>query len=151
MHHCVGGYDSLCMRGRTQIFSLRTAKGERLSTLELVAREIRPGVFWFTEEQHLAAYNRPPPGEAVAAARQLVSALNSRRALRHVAAALPRRAAVDVHVLCGFDYRSDTAWEQRGPPHAILAVGSATPWGYGVWGERDSFQAKATMRATRAR
>ena len=35
MQHCVGGYDRECMTGRTQIFSLRTARGKRLSTLQL--------------------------------------------------------------------------------------------------------------------
>ena len=68
MHHCVGGYDRACMLGRTQIFLLRTASGTRLSTLQLSAREIRPGIFHFTEEQNLAACNKPPPGDAVAAA-----------------------------------------------------------------------------------
>ena len=49
MHHCAGGYTRECMTGRTQIFSLRTASGKRLSTLQVVAREIRPGTFQYMQ------------------------------------------------------------------------------------------------------
>ena len=96
--------------GRTQIFSLRTASGTRLSTLQLSAREIRPGIFHFTEEQNLAAYNKPPPGEAVTAAEQLLSALNQGD-LPHNWPVTPPRVRAGVKTLCGFDYRNDTAWE----------------------------------------
>ena len=72
MHHCAGGYTRECMTGRTQIFSLRTASGKRLSTLQVVAREIRPGTFQYMEWQNRAAYNGPPPDEAVMAAAQLL-------------------------------------------------------------------------------
>ena len=112
MHHCVGGYDRECMTGQTQIFSLRTAKGKRLSTLQLSARKMRRGAFYFTVAQNLAAHNAPPPRAAVAAARELLSSLNEGKLQYHVGSPLPRRANADVHVLCGFDYRSDAAWEQ---------------------------------------
>ncbi len=112
MHHCVGGYDRECMSGRTQIFSLRTVRGRRLSTLQLFAREIRPGIFHFTEGQNLAFCNGPPPGTAVTAAEQLLVALNGGDLQHYLGGAPRRRAAADVKTLCGFDYRSDTAWEQ---------------------------------------
>ena len=35
MQHCVAGYDGDCYRGQSHIFSLRNAKGQRVSTLEL--------------------------------------------------------------------------------------------------------------------
>ncbi len=112
MHHCVGGYARECMTGRTQIFSLRTASGKRLSTLQVVARQIRPGTFQYMERQNRAAFNGPPPDEAVMAAGQLLRALNQGELRRNLAGAPQRRAAADVKTLCGFDYRSDTAWEE---------------------------------------
>ncbi len=112
MHHCAGGYDRECMTGRTQIFSLRTAKGKRLSTLQLSMRGIRPGVYRFTDEQNLAAYNGRPPPEAQAAAKELLAALNKGNLRHNVAAALVPQVHADTLSLCGFDYRSDTAWQQ---------------------------------------
>ena len=47
MHHCVGGYDRECLTGRTQIFSVRTVEGERLSTLQLSVQERSRGTFRF--------------------------------------------------------------------------------------------------------
>src|SRR5208283_2465206 len=54
MHHCVGRYGGECMTGWTQIFSLRTPRGKRLSTLQISARRIGSGRFWFTEVQNRA-------------------------------------------------------------------------------------------------
>lgn len=112
MHHCVGGYDRECVTGWTQIFSLRTARGKRLSTLQLSARRTGPQRFCFTEVQNLAAYNNPPPRTAVAAAKELLSALNGDKVRYHVGPPAPRRTSADLHVLCGFDHLSDAAWEQ---------------------------------------
>ena len=112
MHHCVGGYASECATGRTQIFSLRTARGIRLSTLQLFAREIRPGLFHFTQKQNRAACNASPTFEADTAAKQLISALNKGEVRHSVGDPLLHRSRMALHLLCGFDYRNDTAWEQ---------------------------------------
>ncbi len=100
------------MTGWTQIFSLRTARGKRLSTLQLSARKTGSGRFRFTEVQNLAAYNNPPPRTAVTAAKELLSALNGDKLRYQVGLLQPRRATADLHVLCGFDHLSDAAWEQ---------------------------------------
>jgi len=112
VHHCVGRYDRECMTGWTQVFSLRTARGKRLSTLQLSARKTGSGRFCFTEVQNLAAYNNPPPRAAVTAAKELLSALNEDKVRYHVGPPQPRRASADLHVLCGFDHLRDAAWEQ---------------------------------------
>jgi hypothetical protein len=39
MRHCVGGYAQQCLSGGSHIFSVRDAKGLRLSTLQLVQRD----------------------------------------------------------------------------------------------------------------
>ena len=51
-----------------------TPHGKRQATFDLagVAREIRPGTFQYMEWQNRAAYNGPPPDEAVMAAAQLL-------------------------------------------------------------------------------
>ncbi|MGA2259607.1 MAG: PcfJ domain-containing protein [Thermoguttaceae bacterium] len=112
VHHCVGRYDRECMTGWTQVFSLRTARGKRLSTLQLSARKTGSGRFRFEEVQNLAAYNNPPPRAAVTAAKELLSALNEDKVRYHVGPPQPRRASADLHVLCGFDHLRDAAWVQ---------------------------------------
>ena len=85
MHHC----RRICerMHDRTDAdIPLRTASGKRLSTLQVVAREIRPGTFQYMEWQNRAAYNGPPPDEAVMAAAQLLRALNQGELRHHRAA-----------------------------------------------------------------
>jgi hypothetical protein len=112
MHHCAGGYGRDCMKGFTQIFSLRTARGKRLSTLQLYAWKIRRSEHRFAEVQHRAAYNAPPPSLAVAAANELLAALHQGE-LRYQVGPQPARHAIDdSRALCGFDYRSDAAWQQ---------------------------------------
>jgi hypothetical protein len=114
MHHCVGGagYDRECRTGRTQIFSLRTARGRRLSTLQLSASKTRDGEFRFSVVQNRAACNASPPSAAVAAEKELLSALNEGKLPHNLAAARPRRVVEEVQVHCGFDYLSDAAWAQ---------------------------------------
>jgi hypothetical protein len=112
MHHCAGRYYRDCMKGLTQIFSLRTARGKRLSTLQLYAWKVRPKKFCFSIAQHRAAYNAHAPGEAEAAAGELLSALNQGELRYRVGPPAPRGPIHELHTLCGFDYRSDTAWGQ---------------------------------------
>jgi hypothetical protein len=112
MHHCAGRYGRDCATGWTQIFSLRTPRGRRLSTLQLVAQRTGPERFRFTEVQNRAAHNNPPSNAAAVAARELLAALNEDKLRCRVGPPPPRRARADLPVLCGFDHFSDTAWEQ---------------------------------------
>jgi hypothetical protein len=98
------------MGGWTQIFSLRTARGQRLSTLHLSARIVNLGKPWFIEVQNLAAHNTPPPNAAVAAATELLAALNQGKLPCRVGPSQSGRPAAVAHALCGFDHWSDTAW-----------------------------------------
>ena len=112
MHHCVGGYDRECMTGRTQIFSLRTARGKRLSTLQLSARKNAP--------REILLQRRAKSGSAQCTAAKRGrhggkrTALRAKRGQGAIPCRLPPAAprSADMHVLCGFDYRSDAAWEQ---------------------------------------
>ena len=112
MHHCVGGYDRECLTGRTQVFSVRSAQGDRLSTLQLAVHEARRGTFRFSQVQHLAACNAEPAAAAVFAVMKLLTALNAGKVPHHAAAALEYRSSRNGRTLCGFDHTSDTAWEQ---------------------------------------
>ena len=111
MHHCVGSYDRECMTGWTQIFSLLSASGRRLSTLQLTAQEL-VGKLHFAEMQNAGACNERPPKAAVAAARELLSDLNKGLVRCHVGHPTARLARAHLHMLCGFDYWSDAAWER---------------------------------------
>ena len=70
MQHCVAGYDRDCHRGQSHIFSVRNAKGCRISTLELRPKRsckqqhgTRKG-YW----QYVIAQNRGHQNAAVSAA-----------------------------------------------------------------------------------
>jgi hypothetical protein len=112
MHHCVGGYDRECLAGRTQVFSVRSAQGERLSTLQLNLHKAYGGTFRFSQAQHLAACNSEPPPEAVQAVKKLLTAMNGGKVPHRAGAALEHRGASNGRHICGFDHTSDTAWEQ---------------------------------------
>jgi hypothetical protein len=62
MHHCVGSAGEPCASGTVREFSVRTAEGVRLSTLEVTWHHGQVSV-----RQHLAAENQPPSPEAKAA------------------------------------------------------------------------------------
>ena len=62
MHHCVGGYDRECMSGRTQIFSLRTARQAALDIAALCEGNSPRNIPLYMEGQNLAFFNGPPPG-----------------------------------------------------------------------------------------
>ena len=70
MQHCVAGYDGDCHRGQSHIFSVRNAKGGRISTLELRPKRScrrQPGTrkeYW----QYVIAQNRGHQNAAVSAA-----------------------------------------------------------------------------------
>ena len=65
MRHCVAGYDGDCHRGRSHIFSVRDAEGNRISTLELRPKQkTRKGKYW----QYAIAQNRGVENAAVSAA-----------------------------------------------------------------------------------
>ena len=66
IRHCVGGYDVDCATQPTQIFSVQTLDGKRLSTLQLKATPgENEGEFRFTIEQHRAALNAEPQQRSV--------------------------------------------------------------------------------------
>jgi hypothetical protein len=112
MHHCAGRYYLDCMTGTTQIFSLRTEHGKRLSTLQLQALRAGRGKYRFSEVQHRAACNASPPDVSITAAKDLLSALNTGELAHRVGRLRPRQMNVDSRALCGFDYRCDEAWQR---------------------------------------
>jgi hypothetical protein len=112
MHHCVGGYDVECATQATQIFSIRTVDGQRLSTLQLRVHPVRnEGKFRFSIEQHHARCNGLPENEAEIAATTLITALNHGKMPHRVADALKSIGKINSHDTCGFDFRNDAAWE----------------------------------------
>ena len=112
MHHCVGGYDLDCATQPTQIFSVQTADGERLSTLQLKVRMAKNGgEFHFTIVEHLAAMNAEPQQEPLTAAAALVAALNKCRVPHQVAKAINAPSEMKAHDLCPFNFDDDAAWK----------------------------------------
>lgn len=111
MRHCVGGHDVECTTRPTQVFSVQTLDGKRLSTLQLtVRRERSEREFFFTIEEHLARLNSQPQQQASTAAATLVTALNNGQVPHQVAKTLHFRSAFDSHDLCSFDVNDDAAW-----------------------------------------
>jgi hypothetical protein len=111
MRHCVGGFDVECATQPTQIFSVQTLAGARLSTLQLqVRRGKKQEEFIFVMVQHHAVLNAKPPEEALAAAATLVAALNKRQIPHQVAKALNYRSKIEASDLCPFDFHDDAAW-----------------------------------------
>ena len=76
MEHCVASYACRCMRGESQIFSVRNQHGERMSTIET---EI--GIVQSTPTaaiiQHRAQGNRKPSVSSALAAACLISHMQS--------------------------------------------------------------------------
>ena len=68
MGHCVAGYVDACRMARSRIFSVRSATGARLSTLE-VGRNGKKLVV----RQHQAQQNRKPCKQAMVAVQELLS------------------------------------------------------------------------------
>lgn len=66
MRHCVAGYDGDCHRGKSHIFSVRDAKGQRISTLEL--RPKFAGAIYGKTHKYVIAQNRGVENTAVSAA-----------------------------------------------------------------------------------
>jgi hypothetical protein len=113
MRHCVGGYDVACATQPTQIFSVQTLDGKRLSTLQLKARPGKDeGEFRFAIAQHRAALNANPRKDALTAAEALIAALNKGRIPHQVERALNHRGEVGSRELCPFDSDDDAAWEK---------------------------------------
>jgi hypothetical protein len=72
MHHCVGGYAQQCLSGSSHIFSVRDAKGLRLSTLQFVQRDRSVSL-----GQNFAVANRAAPTLAAEASWWLNGQINS--------------------------------------------------------------------------
>lgn len=69
--HCVATYAGMCLQGHARIVSVRTADGQRLSTVEVVCAN---GVF--AVAQHRAAKNHEPCATAKKAVRRWISEAN---------------------------------------------------------------------------
>lgn len=76
MNHCVDTYIGHCLRGNSQIWSLRTNEGGRISTLETRVARNRNGDFEVHIIQHRAASNREPGQECVDAVSLLIKHLH---------------------------------------------------------------------------
>lgn len=79
MEHCVGMYDFKCASGKSHIFSVRNADGERISTLEIgVGLTKRSGRKFFIL-QNLGFRNRQPPISCRRAAKAFLNHVNGIR------------------------------------------------------------------------
>ena len=112
MHHCVGGYGSFCLTGRSQIFSIRSANDGRLSTLELgIDRSVTPPMVSIRQNQ--GTLNSTAPADAQEAASWLEKGINNGRIevrWNDVNRTLTHEQAND---LCGFDPRDEEAWQRE--------------------------------------
>ena len=72
MRHCVGTYASRCLFSSCHVFSLRSTKGERLSTLEVSLDADGSGRFRPRIAEHRALLNRLPSEDCGSAARTFV-------------------------------------------------------------------------------
>lgn len=66
MQHCVAGYDIDCHRGKSHVFSVRDAKSQRISTLEL--RPKRAGTRYGKTHKYVIAQDRGAKNAVVSAA-----------------------------------------------------------------------------------
>ena len=153
MRHCVGGYDVDCATQPTQIFSVQTLDGKRLSTLQLKATPgENEGEFRFTIEQHRAALNAEPQQEALTAAATLVTALNKGRIPIEVAKALNFRSKIEAQDLCPFDYDDDAAWETARACYMPLLpadLRALRPWNSAAWPRTSSFRSRSAHPVAR--
>lgn len=72
MNHCVDTYAGPCMRGDSQIWSLRTNEGSTASTLETRIERDMKGGFLVKISQHRSASNVRPDRECIVAAEALL-------------------------------------------------------------------------------
>lgn len=77
MGNCVASYVGLCLRGLSQIWSLRLESGEALSTLETKIQSAPTGNKYLQVVQHKGVLNGPPPPEAQFALTEFLSDLRS--------------------------------------------------------------------------
>uniref|UniRef100_E6QBC9 Uncharacterized protein n=1 Tax=mine drainage metagenome TaxID=410659 RepID=E6QBC9_9ZZZZ len=77
MQHCVAGYDGDCHRGRSHIFSVRDAKGSRVSTLELCQKQkTRKGIPQYVIAQNRGVQNATVSASCRKAAEQFLKVVN---------------------------------------------------------------------------
>ena len=76
MHSCVAGYVERCMKGTSQIWSVRLREGTRLSTLETRIRTRSPGRVVLEIEQHKGVRNGAPTALASQAVQAHVAYLS---------------------------------------------------------------------------
>ncbi|MHB1882816.1 MAG: PcfJ domain-containing protein [Acidithiobacillus sp.] len=83
MQHCVAGYDGDCHRGQSHIFSVRNAKGGRISTLELRPKRscrrqpgTRKGSWQYGIAQHRGVQNAAVSATCKTAAERFLKQVN---------------------------------------------------------------------------
>ena len=77
MQHCVAGYDGDCHRGQSHIFSVRNAKGQRVSTLELCpSKKTRKFGHGYSIKQNRGAQNAVVTTACRMAANQFLTMVN---------------------------------------------------------------------------
>ncbi|MHB8225391.1 PcfJ domain-containing protein [Acidithiobacillus sp.] len=83
MQHCVAGYDGDCYRGQSHIFSVRDAKGGRISTLELRPKRscrrqpgTRKGGWQYAIAQHRGVQNAAVSATCKTAAERFLKQVN---------------------------------------------------------------------------
>ena len=83
MQHCVAGYDGDCHRGQSHIFSVRNAKGVRISTLELRPKRscrrqpgTRKGYWQYAIAQHRGVQNAAVSASCKTAAERFLKQVN---------------------------------------------------------------------------
>jgi hypothetical protein len=75
LRHCVGAYVQRCLFDRTHIFSLRSAAGERLATIQVDAISGQDGTFGVQLVQQRGPSNRTPAEACVHAVQRLMPVL----------------------------------------------------------------------------
>ena len=79
MRNCVASYVEDCLRGRSQIWSLRLADGSPLSTLETRTRSNRSGQHFIEVVQHKGHANELPPAAAKRALQDFMMELHGNK------------------------------------------------------------------------
>jgi hypothetical protein len=128
MRHCVGTYASRCLFSSCHVFSLRSKKGERLSTLEVAIDADGSGGFTPRIVEHRALLNRVPSAECMSAARQFLGQLESGVSAAQyqlLEAALRERLAKRAQIEGEMDEpRAAYAFRQCAPAPLLAMVGT---------------------------
>lgn len=109
MHHCVGSYSESCANNGSHIFSIQTADGVRLSTLELRERKVGK-VITLQSAQNLGPTNSAPCHAARETGAWFVEQLNTGAIPVDWSEIHRVREGRNLDNLCGFAVMDDEAW-----------------------------------------